>query len=157
MNPIFAAIPAAGRAVAMQVVRAVESGITQERAIALIRSQGFPFSVRNPWGRLLSYSRDANLYATRLKNINRNSKPNLTRLPFALGEPRRQFSWTVRVDLRDENGESWEQFLTVSTDNGNLTVQQILDKAKEHLTVASGDPDLEPEKFVLVGGRQRLS
>jgi hypothetical protein len=137
------------------VLSAVARGVTQRDAVALIRSLGQPFSGRNPWGRLLSYARDAAVYNTRLRSIGNARKPNVERIPFSLGEQRRKFSWTVRINLVDENGDRYEQFLTASTDNANLTVQQIKDAAMRAYESGSGDPDMEVLSTVIVGGTRR--
>lgn len=155
MNPLLAAIPAAGRATAASVVSAVTGGLTQRAAISAIRAAGFPFSARNPWGRLLSYSRDAAKYASFLKNIRHDARPNTERLPFSLGEQRRLYSWTVRFDLVNEEGDQYEQFLTVSTDDPRKTVSQLLKAARDSFVQGSGDVDMEITNAVLVGGTRR--
>lgn len=155
MNPLLAAIPSVARQAVPSVLSAVARGVTQREVIGLIRAAGQPFSYRNPWGRLLSYARDAAIYNTRLRNISNAHRPNTDRLPFALGEQRRRFSWTVRIDLVDENGDRYEQFLTASTDNPNLTVQQIKNAAMRAYESGSGDPDMEVLNTVIVGGTRR--
>lgn len=156
MNPLFAAIPAAGRMAAAQVVSAVEGGISQRAAIALIRSLGHPYSPTNPWGRLVSGYREAFRNAENLRSVNRSKAPNVSRLPLAVGDPRRKYTWTVRFDLQDEEGGLWEQHLSVSTDNPRMTVAQIIRAAEEALAESSGDPNLELIRGVLVGGRRRF-
>lgn len=155
MNPLLAALPALGRAIVGPVVAAVARGATGKELIGMIRQAGQPFSVKNPWGRVLAYAKDAAQYNARLRNINKQYSPNTERLPFAMGDQRRLYSWTVRIDLVDENGDKWEQHLTVSTDNPKMTVQDIHRRALEAYSQGSGDPDLEVLNSVLVGGTRR--
>lgn len=155
MNPLLAALPAATRAAGYAVVRAVEGGVTQRAAIASLRSLGIPFSPRNPWGRILAYASDAARYSSHLRSINKAHAPNVERLPFSLGEQRRKFSWTVRMDLVNEEGERYEQFLTVSTDNPRMAVRDILRAAEDVYRESSGDPDFDLTGAVLVGGTRR--
>jgi len=157
MIPFIAALPAIGRSVVPSVVGAVMRGATQAEAIRLIRSAGQPFSMLGPWGRVLKAAMEAKTYSQNIRSVNRNRAPNVARLPVSMGDQRRQFSWTVRIDLLDDQGEQFEQFLTVSTDNPRMTIGEIQKAALDALEQGSGDPSLEPMKAVVVGGTQRYS
>ena len=155
MNPLIAALPAASRAVLPSVLGAVASGASQARVVSLIRQAGLTYSARNPWAGVLSYARAARTYNDRLSFITAASKPNIDRIPLSLGDTRRKFAWTVRLDLRNDEGDRYETFVTVSTDNPNMTVDQIKKAAMRHGQEYDFGIGGEVYAAVLVGGTKR--
>jgi len=155
MNPLLAVLPAAARAVVPSVLSAVARGASQREVVGLIRQAGLTYSLRNPWAPLLSYARDASTYNDRLRYISGSRTPNLERLPFSLGETRRKYSWTVRLDLRDEEGSKYETFVTVSTDKATTTIEDIKEAAMKHGEQYDFAVGGEIYAAVVVGGTRR--
>jgi hypothetical protein len=100
---------------------------------ALVRSEGTHIS-NELLRQAIRATRDSLAYAARLGFLNNDSRPNYDRLPPALGQLQRNYSFTVKVQtgLVDANGAPFEQRVTVVTDR-KLTKGQILSAAMNSL------------------------
>jgi len=88
-------------------------------------------------------------HGANLKFIPSGLAVNTSKLPVALTDIRREFSYNVRVTGQDPTGTLIERNITVSTDNARLSRQEIEDLALQ-ATEKGGTP------YGVVGGVAQL-
>lgn len=82
---------------------------------------------------------------------------NVNKLPFAITNTRRAFSYRVRLRGFYPNGEQIERFITISSDRGDLTPGQIESMAQDAVDLGGANYPFQLSEVTLQHGMQAVS
>lgn len=97
-----------------------------------------------------------NISGANVRFVNKGAVINTAKLPFALTEMRREFSYRVRIDGLLPNGQRGSFFLNVATNDGRLSPGQIEDLAQQAFVANRANYEISPETFTLESGMRRV-
>lgn len=124
-------LPASARAAYPFILAGTRRGLSSRAIERSVREAGLPISRTRSILPLMNAIRESEAAAANLKFVGLNRVINVNRLPEAITNIRREFSYQVAVTGIDATGQRVNRFIQVTTDNARLTRGEIEDAARQ--------------------------
>lgn len=154
-SPFLNSLSRNARAAYPIIVSGVRRGMSSRAIERSIKRAGLPINRSRDILPTMRAVRDLEKAGETVKNVGKSKVINTSRLPPAITNIRRQFSYRVRVVGVDDNGFRTERIINVSTDERNLTPKDIEDEARSVVEDSNNYSIPEVESVKIEFGMQR--
>ena len=129
-------------------------GLSAGGALNVLKAQGYGIR-RSDFLGIYRELRGATEAAYHVRNIRKDYLPDPDRLPHAITNIRRDYSYNVRLDIKDaESGEMIKRNITVTSDR-NMSVYEIESEAQEAYESDPAYSDNEVMALTVVAAKRR--